>query len=118
MSGNPGGRPAMPKTSEERRFDADMRQLAREHGPDAIAKIRAIMDDENAPHMARLNAANSLLDRGYGRPGQSVELHGNAGGPIQTEQPSALEIIESRLAAIRERMQAGNDPENDPKLLS
>jgi hypothetical protein len=63
--------------------------------------------------MARLNAVNSL-DRGYGRPPQSVEMYGKIEGPIGTEQVSACEIVMSRLAAIRERLQE----EKEPKLLS
>jgi hypothetical protein len=43
-----------------------------------------------------------LLDRGYGRPGQSVELYGGESA-IEHDEVSALEVIESRLAALRER---------------
>ena len=56
------------------------------------------------PPMAQLAAANALLDRGYGRPHQSVEMTGKDGDPIEHEEVSALEVIESRLAAIRERL--------------
>jgi hypothetical protein len=90
-------------------YDADVRTLAREHGPDAIKKLSEIMRDGNAPHAARVSAANSLLDRGYGRPSQSVEMCATNSGPVQTEKKSAREIIEARLALIRQRLEA--DPE-------
>ena len=37
------------------------------------------------PPMTQLAAANALLDRGYGRPTQAVELTGDEGGPIAHE---------------------------------
>jgi hypothetical protein len=36
-------------------------------------------------------------------------LYGKVGGPVETEEKSALEIIEARLALIRERLES--DPE-------
>ncbi|MCL2657753.1 MAG: hypothetical protein FWD62_10115 [Betaproteobacteria bacterium] len=42
------------------------------------------MNDENAPQAARISAANALLDRGYGKPQQAVELTGENSGPIAT----------------------------------
>ncbi len=57
------------------------------------------------PPMAQLAAANALLDRGYGRPGQSVVLYGGDSA-IEHHEVSALEVVESRLAAIRERLLA------------
>ena len=62
-SGNPGGRP---------RVLADVQELARERSPDAINTLVAIMDDQKAPPAARVAAANSLLDRGYGKPTQPI----------------------------------------------
>jgi hypothetical protein len=48
--------------------------LARDHGPSSVAKIVAIRDDPQSPRAVALNAAIALLDRGYGRPHQSVAL--------------------------------------------
>jgi hypothetical protein len=63
VSGNPGGRP---------RVLADVQELAREKSPEAINTLVAIMDNEKAPPAARVAAANSLLDRGYGKPTQPI----------------------------------------------
>ena len=108
-SGNPGGRPADPTKSRERpeRYDADVRKLAREHGPDAIKKLKDIMDNASAPFSAQIMAANSLLDRGFGRPAQTVEATLNA--TIARAEISPLESIASRIAGIRERLQAEGD---------
>jgi hypothetical protein len=49
----------------------DVQELARE-SPEAINTLAAIMDDTKAPPAARVAAANSLLDRGYGKPTQPI----------------------------------------------
>jgi hypothetical protein len=63
ISGNPGGRP---------KVLGDVQELARKRSPDAINTLAAIMDDQKAPPAARVAAANSLLDRGYGKPTQPI----------------------------------------------
>ena len=62
-SGNPGGRPK----SARRRAGARQRKIT-----EAINTLAAIMDDTKAPPAARVAAANSLLDRGYGKPTQPI----------------------------------------------
>lgn len=44
--------------------------LAREHTEVALRTLVSVMKDKKAPHAARVTAANSLLDRGYGKPVQ------------------------------------------------
>ena len=65
QSGNPGGRP---------REVAEVRDLAREHTPKAIATLAGIMDDAEQPARARVAAAEALLDRGWGRATQPMEV--------------------------------------------
>ena len=67
VSGNPGGRP---KEIQE------IVDLARQACPAAIRTLKEITLDENAPPAARVHAANSLLDRGYGKPKETVDLTG------------------------------------------
>src|SRR5271169_2234964 len=89
--------------------------FARDWGFEAIDKLAALMRGvvrveidgkpvEMLVPMAQLAAANALLGRGYGRPQQAVELMGKDDGAIQTEEVDPVEIIETRLAAIRERL--------------
>lgn len=66
-SGNPGGRPA-------RSIYGDVATLAREYTTDAVTTLAEIMGDVGAPPSARVAAANSILDRGYGKAPQRVEL--------------------------------------------
>ena len=48
-------------------------ELAREHTKEAIAALVTIMTGEGS-EAARISAANSLLDRGWGRPRQEMEV--------------------------------------------
>lgn len=51
---------------------ADIRSLARSHTKRAIQVLQGIMDQPEAPPAARVQAANSLLDRGWGKPTQTI----------------------------------------------
>ena len=63
QSGNPNGRP---------RVLADVQNAARDHSSEAIETLARIMRDPKAPAAARTSAACALLDRGYGKPLQTV----------------------------------------------
>ncbi len=62
-SGNPGGRP---------KECAEVKELARQYGPEALNKLLELMRGEDA--RVSKAAADSILDRAYGKPGQSVDL--------------------------------------------
>lgn len=62
-SGNPGGRP---------KESAEVKELARQHGPEALNKLLELMRGEDS-RVAKA-AADSILDRAYGKPGQSMDL--------------------------------------------
>lgn len=64
QSGNPLGRP---------KFCNEARDLARKHAAEAIATLVEVMQAGES-HAVRISAANSLLDRGYGRPVQGVTV--------------------------------------------
>lgn len=70
-SGNPGGRP---------KEAAEVKALAQEYGAEAIDKLVALLRGED-DRVAKA-AADSLLDRGFGKPGQAVEMTGADGGPL------------------------------------
>ncbi len=74
-SGNPGGRP---------KDVAEVRELAKKHGPAAIRRLAKLMASEN--ERTAVAACEAVLNRGYGRPPQSVTLAGEADGPpVQLE---------------------------------
>ncbi len=57
-----------------------MRELARQHGGKAIAKVIELIDDPD--HRIALAASQEVLNRGYGKPVQGVEVTGEGGGPV------------------------------------
>ncbi len=68
QSGNPGGRP---------KEVAEVRELSRQYTEEAIQTLVTLMQSAKLER-TRLAAASELLDRGYGRPAQAIDL----GGPI------------------------------------
>lgn len=50
-----------------------LREIADSYTDEAIRTLAEIMRDEHAPHAARATAANSILDRGHGKPKQPIE---------------------------------------------
>lgn len=60
-SGNPGGRP---------KENAEVKELARKQGKTAIAKLVELLSCGES--RTELAAAQALLDRGFGKPAQSI----------------------------------------------
>lgn len=73
QSGNPGGRP---------KECAEVKALAREYGQEAIEKLVALMRGED--NRIAQAAAQALLDRGYGKPSQSVDLVADVTANVST----------------------------------
>jgi hypothetical protein len=63
QSGNPGGRP---------RVFAELRELARVHTNSALDAFVEIIKNKKTPPVARIAAANSILDRGHGNATQFI----------------------------------------------
>jgi hypothetical protein len=72
-SGNPGGRP---------KVLGEIQELARQHVPSAIAELARLALKAKS-ETARIAAIRELLDRGYGRPRQAVEVSAPADNPLQ-----------------------------------
>jgi hypothetical protein len=68
-SGNPGGRP--PKTDEERTLE----QMCKEKTPEALKTILELMAGSKMDR-AKLAAAQYIIDRGWWKAKESVELSG------------------------------------------
>jgi hypothetical protein len=51
----------------------EIKSLARVHTESAIKTLAGIMGQKDAPHSARVSAAQALLDRGWGKPDQKLE---------------------------------------------
>ena len=72
-SGNPGGRP---------KVLGEVQELARLHAPSIIVELARLALKARS-ETARIAAIRELLDRGYGRPRQAVEVSAPAGDPLQ-----------------------------------
>ena len=75
------------KVGAAKRALADM---AKDHAQDALRTLVNIAKDKEAPHAARVSAANAILDRGYGKPPQALEHSGPDGGPMPVTR---IEIV-------------------------
>ena len=108
-SANPGGRPKNPPvlttgyapdlTAADRRPIPNLVVEARKYSALAIDTLVELTKNKyTAP--TRYNAATALLDRGYGRPAQSLDLHLSA--DAITKRLS--DMTDAELAALEQRM--------------
>lgn len=83
------GRPKGSREAATKAQQATIAELARSYAPKAIEALVEVMQDKLAGS-ARVAAANSLLDRGYGKPVQGVSLVDPKDIPSQTIDPTRL----------------------------
>ena len=74
----PGGRP---------KVVAEVKELARSTHGEAIETLVSIMTNPKAAPAARVSAANSLLDRGYGKPPQHITGEGGPSYVVRLPEP-------------------------------
>ena len=92
-SGNPGGRP---KAASVIAIEA------RKHGLAMVAVLNSIAR-KGKSEQARIAAATALLDRGYGKPAQSVELNFHASllqKKLLEMTPDELRVLEQTAIQI------------------
>jgi hypothetical protein len=80
VSGNPGGRP---------RALADLQLAARQYTHEALDSLVLVMRNGRPTEAL---AALALLDRGWGKPRQAVELTGTDAGPERIEDAQARNL--------------------------
>lgn len=72
-TGHGGPRPgAGRKPGKVSKAKLDIAERAKTHGASALAVLLEVMKDREAPHSSRIAAATAMLDRGFGRPTQTV----------------------------------------------
>ena len=97
----------------------DIAERAKSHGEAALLTLADIMADPEAPHNARVSAANALLDRGFGRPMQALEMSGKDGGPIQHEEVARdADAFAGRMAGLAARSAGEGDGQTDDSAES
>lgn len=80
-SGPPKGKSRWVHRAEDK---FNLAKLAKEHTQTAIDTLVEICKDRTKSEAARVTAANSLLDRGWGRPMQSIQHEAKDGAPLVT----------------------------------
>jgi hypothetical protein len=89
----------------------DIRSLARTHSKAAITTLASIMYEPKCKASDRINAAEALLNRGYGKATQPVGLADDA----------RMQISEIKLVIIdtaqRERVIGHDEPKPEPVLI-
>jgi hypothetical protein len=107
-SANPGGRPkdlpippgyAPDPTVADRRPISNLVVEARKYSALAVDTLVELTKDNYAAS-TRFSAATALLDRGYGRPAQSLDLHLSANAITKR----LSDMTDSELAALEARM--------------
>jgi uncharacterized protein DUF5681 len=101
QSGNPGGRP---------KIFTEVKQAAREHTEAALQTLLAVVNNEKASAAARVAAANAILDRGWGKPGQYIET--------SVRNKPLDEMTDEELMAIATRADSEDESETDPEQLN
>lgn len=84
QSGNPAGRPKGLYPSQQ--VMRDIRQYCKEHSKDAVEALVDVVNSKTAPPSARVAAANSILDRGWGKPQIEINATVSAYDKMTEEQ--------------------------------
>ena len=97
QSGNPGGRP---------KVLGEVQELARQHAPTVIVELARLALRAKS-ETARIAAIRELLDRGYGRPRQVMEVSVPADNPLQLllDEIDALSRVEPPVSHTPDRNQ-------------
>jgi hypothetical protein len=143
MSSKPGqkrgrGRPpGQPKTGGRKkgtpnRATNEVKSIAQQHGPEIIDELYRIATS-SASDGDRIQAARTLLERGYGRPASPIHLSGPDGGPIdfmilvksihtQEHVDTIIKMLTGdQLLSLAERFVeiiAGGDPAEKARLMA
>ncbi len=89
---------------------SDVRDLARKHTAVAVETLSAIMIDGTAPKSARVMAANGLLDRGWGKAPQTIEMELSIYDRLTLPERQALVVAIDAIIGDVEGDQVGPSP--------
>ena len=79
---------------------ADIRSLARSHTATAVRVLAGIMKETRAPAAARVSAAIAVLDRGWGKPQQAIEMDWRQKTPDQMTDEELIALIHETKSLI------------------
>jgi uncharacterized protein (DUF885 family) len=94
------------KPGVKNRVTRALKELANEYTERALTVLVSVMEDETAPHAARVAAADKILDRGHGKP--AITIDASVSGKLDQEMLHRLETeMVERMAKARERQRQG-----------
>jgi hypothetical protein len=103
MAGTGGKRPgAGRKPGAVNKTTLELREAAQKHGPEMLEELARLAKNAES-EAARVAAANSILDRAYGKPKQAVEHSGPENGPIEFSDMSDTEIARRIALLLRKK---------------
>jgi hypothetical protein len=73
---------------------------AKEHGQAALNALLDVMANPEEPASARVSAANAILDRGYGKPQQTVDNTSSDGSMTPKPAIDAKKLSDGAMAEI------------------
>lgn len=99
-SANPTGRP---KDTEKQKEDKrKAREILLAATPAAARYVAKLVKDVNAPDKVRLQAANTIFDRAYGKPTQMIEADIGADLAVSQADMLIVQKVAKRLEAQAE----------------
>ena len=84
-------------------------QLARTKGPEAIRKLVKLLNSDNEKIV--LGAATALLDRGFGKPAQTIQVSEN---PLERAEELSDAELQQRLRRLERERAADGTPTPPP----
>lgn len=77
MAQRGGARPgAGRKPGQVSKAKREIAEMAKDHAAKALEVLVSVANNAKSPAPARVSAATAILDRGYGKPRQSVDMDG------------------------------------------
>lgn len=107
QSPNPGG-----LTSEHRRLAIDFRYDCAREASKRLPMMLRIIDNEDIPPNIRISAMNSLLDRGFGKPMQAIQigdLPDNIPASQMTQAQLNMMIEGNFFGAVKDMLETNNE---------
>jgi hypothetical protein len=112
QSGNPKGRPHIKDVTE-------VRELAKSHAPAAFARLLQWMKSDNPK--ASVAAAQTILDRAFGKAAQSVEISGEITHRLSDDELDRRIVelaMQTGIADFARGALPAPEPSEDPHVLS
>lgn len=102
-SGPAPGNGWLQNSNARARVVSDVREHSRIYSGEALEALADVMRSAK-DSKARVAAANSLLDRAWGRPAEKLEHTGADGAPIQTQRLDVSKLAPDELRLMTELM--------------